>query len=1177
MTFFNSVFNKIQQSISNNEKKLTISGISQSQWCFIFSQYIHKSTLSLNNTPISNYLFLCDTIDSSENLYQQFSSSPILKDSFRIMLFPGLEVNPYSSAISSERNLFKRFKLLNYLSAPDKPTIIISTLESLLLKIPSKSFFQDNSISIELSDIISPQNLASNLVKIGYRSSTSVEEPGTFTSKGEIFDIYPNNSFGPVRLHYFDEMIEEIFAVDINTQKTIRDKPLKYVNIPPVPHIFSNQPFVSNFRANIPMPSPQFKEKFEARKVILNKLSNNNLFENYPAFTPQFLTESATLLDYLDPSNTVISRCDAYQIERNWLEYIEDLDSHFANISNDIETDLLLPEPSSLYLLDFDKKISAYLNIHLNKFEINQELNTTNERQIFDSIPLTLESSKAFLRRNTKASNSRFDYIKETLTFLKSSFINYGPIVFSYKHESTKDELIHLLKENEFTNDDLAKITFFNQSIEEGFYNPKENLLFISDSDFFSHKQVKTSNKKSSNLDLFAEQLATLKPGDFVIHQDHGVGSYQGLESITIRESSSDFIVIHYADKDKIYVPVYKMNLIQKHAGSHANVKVASLKNNKFEIQKSKAKASAKKLAFDLIQLQAERSQSSSFAFSPPDHLYKEFELSFPFEETKDQQSATSDVLTDMQKDKPMDRLVCGDVGFGKTEIAMRAAFKAVLDNKQVAILVPTTILALQHYNSFCKRFKDFPVKIEFLSRFRTPIQTKNVIHELREGRVDIIIGTHKLLSKEIEFSDLGLVIIDEEQRFGVAHKEQMKLLKASVDFLTLTATPIPRTLQLSFLGLKDLSLIQTAPPKRQSIKTYIIKEDDLTIKDAIEKEINRGGQVFFVHNRVHDIEILAAKIARLVPKAKIIVAHGQLPERELEKRITDFYSKKYDILLATTIIESGIDIPSANTMLINKSHQFGLSQLHQLRGRIGRAEKKAYAYFIIPNEHNLSEIASKRLQAIQTYADLGSGFSLASSDLEIRGAGDILGGEQSGHIESVGLELYMQLLQEAIEEIKGVKREIRQNVEIQTPAPSYIPDTYIEDSSLRLKYYKKLSNCTKEDQLVNLESELQDIFGMIPEELNNLFLILKSRIYLQRCGINSLKASPSKYYIQFDQKIVEGNDKLRDKILEFVLSRPKQYKINPDFSAVHNLKDPFTQHRLYEFSKSIALQIDIC
>ena len=791
-----------------------------------------------------------------------------------------------------------------------------------------------------------------------------------------------------------------------------------------------------------------------------------------------------------------------------------------------------------------------------------------------DVIDLRLIKTKTFINQYINPALTKPEYIKETLNFLKKHFEFQGNIYFSSYSESSKAEIQHLIDLQEYSRDLQSRINFLPFKVSEGFYYEGEKFLIISDGDLFAAKKVKVLKSSKVDLDLFAEQIATLKIGDYVIHSEYGVGEYLGLEALNIGGDKTDFLVIKYAENDKVYVPVYKLNQIQKHADSHVGLKKDSLRTNKFQLLKARARTSAKVLAFDLLKLQAERQSSMAYAFSEPDHLYKEFELAFPFEETPDQARAIEEVLEAMQKPVPMDFLVCGDVGFGKTEVAMRAAFKAVEDKKQVAVLVPTTILALQHFNSFTKRFKDFPVRIEFISRFKSPKESKDILAKAEKGEIDILIGTHKILSDKLKFSDLGLVIVDEEQRFGVGHKEKLKLMKASVDFLTLTATPIPRTLQMAFLGLRDLSLIKTAPPRRQSIKTYVIKEDELTIQSAIQKELQRGGQVFVVHNKVHDIEEYTASIRELVPEAKITFAHGQMGERELEDRINSFYNGDYQVLVATTIIESGIDIPNANTMIIDRADTYGLSQLHQLRGRIGRSDKKAYAYFVIPRMREISTIAQKRLHALQTYAEMGSGFNIASVDLEIRGAGDILGGSQSGHIEAVGLELYMELLKDAIYELKGERKILKKDIEILTPFPAFIPNHYITDPGERLKQYKRLSNCETLTLLENIKDEFQDVYGLFSEELSNLFVVLETRIHLQTLGLKSVQVGGAAITLKFDRGFLESSPELRDRVVNFFISRPKIYQFTPDYRVIYNHKNIVSQNDLLKFSKDISLQI---
>ena len=1164
MSHFNSLLQKILDWDEHSSSPLNLYGATTEQWSFIFNSFLRENTkLFLNKSQV----IITTNNDEAEDFYNSLQLSEENKD-IELLFYPGLEASLYSGVISSEKSFYDRFEVLSKLNRRGDSTtkfILITSFEAISLRTPPRSFFKEFSFNIQTEDIIAPLELAKKLVEMGYSSATSVEEPGTFIQKGQIFDIFPVGS-DPVRLSYFDDLIETIYPIDLDTQKTVREKPLTSVCITPAAGILAHHDFSVTLRENLPQPGPAFKNKFEFRKALFNRLSDGLLFENYPVYLPLFFKEPESLTDYFDVNSTRVTVLNANEVERAYLELAEGLRFEYEQAEENINSDNILPAYNKIYDFNFisdmrDKKMVLVDQINLNMIF----------GDIANSVDLRLIKTKTFLNENINPTLPKPEYITAALDFIKKHFLFKGMIYFSSYSESSRKEIQHLIDLQDFPSDLRTRIKFLPFRVSEGFYYEAEKFLIISDGDLFAVKKNKPQKYKKVDLDLFAEQLATLKSGDYVIHSEYGVGEYLGLEALDIGGDKSDFLVLKYADNDKIYVPVYKLNLIQKHADATAGLKSDSLRTNKFILLKARAKNSAKVLAFDLLKLQAERQSSVAYAFSAPDHLYKEFELAFPFEETPDQARAIEEVLECMQKPTPMDFLVCGDVGFGKTEVAMRAAFKAVEDKKQVAVLVPTTILALQHYNSFTKRFKEFPVRIEFISRFKSAKETKEILEKVEKGQVDILIGTHKLLSDKLKFSDLGLVIVDEEQRFGVGHKEKLKLMKASVDFLTLTATPIPRTLQMAFLGLRDLCLIKTAPPRRQSIKSYVIKEDELTIQTAIQKELQRGGQVFLVHNKVHDMEQYAASIKELVPEAKITFAHGQMGERELEDRINSFYNGNYQVLIATTIIESGIDIPNANTMIIDRADTYGLAQLHQLRGRIGRSDKKAYAYFVVPRMREISTIAQKRLHALQTYADMGAGFNIASVDLEIRGAGDILGATQSGHVEAVGLELYMELLKDAINEIRGEKKLLKKDIEIVTPFPAFIPNHYISDASERLKQYKRLSNCESHGLLENIREEFQDVYGIFSEELSNLFTVLETRIYLQTLGLKSVSVGGSAITLRFDKQFLESNTELRDKVVNFFISRPKIYQFTPDYRVIYNQKTGVTQNDLLKFSKTIS------
>lgn len=1158
MSEFSSLILKLNETL-NQFQSTNISGLSGEKWHFIFKNYLSSNSLFSN---VSN-IFISPSEEHAERLAELFEESSI--DYF---FFPGLSSSPFSSVIQSESSLNYRHNTLQKLHNIEQPINLILTYQSLHLRTPLPEYFTQGSISLSISDIIGPDDLAKELVKVGFSSTPTIEEPGTFTKKGEIFDIYPLNH-GPIRIHYFDDMIEEIYNVEKETLKTIKTESLSQIFISTLPKSIVNSKQILNFRSNLQRPKLNFKYQSKFRENILSKLSDGILFENYPLYYPLFFDQTCSIVDYL-PKNSVLHLFEKDNSVRDLEFTYEEMKEVSNQNKENLESDVILPDFNQIFHDSIDLK--KFKSININQLEIGID-------NIQSNIPILLEDTPIYYKKNTKNFKAeKFEYIKDLFLLISNRLRLGGSLVIAFRNNNTKDEIQYLLETNDLLPKYSSQIKYVKHHLSVGFFYSTDNCFVLSESDLFAERIKKTKKRKrKNNSDLFAEQISTLKNGDFVIHKQFGVGRYLGMENLSMAGSEDDFLVIEYLDGDKVYVPVYKLNLIQKHAEGQITAKVDNLKTQKFDTLKSKAKNSVKKLAFDLLELQAKRKLRKGFSFSAPDHDFKEFELSFPFEETPDQLNAIDDVIDDMQKETPMDRLVCGDVGFGKTEVAMRAAFKAVLDHKQVAILVPTTVLAFQHYNTFVKRFEDFPVNIEFISRFKTTKQVNEIIQRLEEGKVDILIGTHKLLSEKVKFKDIGLLVIDEEQRFGVGHKEKLKLLKENVDSLVLTATPIPRTLQMSFLGIKELSLIQTAPPKRQSIKTYVIKEDDYTLKTAISKELGRGGQIFVVHNRVHDINDYAAKIKKLVPAASVVVAHGQMSERELETRIKEFYEHKYDILVSTTIIESGIDIPSANTMIIDRADTYGLSQLHQLRGRIGRSDRKAYAYFIIPSNRNLSEIANKRLKALQTYADMGSGFSLATSDLEIRGSGDILGAEQSGHIANIGLELYMELLEDAVSELQGKEKHLNRDIEVQTPFSTSIPKTYIGDHGLRLKYYKKLANCFEFNQLDDILEEINDQYGLPPESVRNLNTILKSRIFFRNLGLNSIKVQSKTITLNFNKEELDQDDVLRNKVVNLFMQRPKIYKIKPNYSVVCSFKEQIIPETLLDFAKYIAEQLEAC
>ena len=693
-------------------------------------------------------------------------------------------------------------------------------------------------------------------------------------------------------------------------------------------------------------------------------------------------------------------------------------------------------------------------------------------------------------------------------------------------------------------------------SLSSGFRNPREGWVILAEEEIFGERRRLPERKIRTSLASASWQRGgptlssynELREDDFIVHIDYGVGRYRGLKHLKIWGVSNDYLLLEYQNGDKLYLPVDRLNLIQRYIGGDGrSLRLDKLGSHSWQRAKKKAKAAVSEMVKELLDLYAARQVFEGFQFPPLDQFYKEFEASFEYEETPDQVQAIEEVMRDMGNSKPMDRLICGDVGYGKTEVAIRAAYRAVMSGKQVAILVPTTVLAQQHHQTFCERFKIYPVVIEVLSRFKNPREQREIIERLKEGKVDIVIGTHRLLQKDVCFRDLGLVVIDEEHRFGVSHKEKLKQMRKLVDVITLTATPIPRTLQMAVSGIRDLSLIQTPPENRLSIRTFVIRYDDEIIREAIQREFDRGGQVFFVHPRVQNIQMMANHLKRLIPEASLAVAHGQMREKELEKVMLQFIKKEINLLVCTSIIESGLDIPAANTILIHHAERFGLADLYQIRGRVGRGSHQAYAYLIIPGALTLSRDAMRRLRAIQELSELGSGFRLALQDLEIRGAGNLLGPSQSGYIAAVGFEFYTQLMEKAVRELKGEEVIEEITPEIHFHLPAFIPEVYVENPGERLILYRRLSLSRSDEDVEMIREELIDRFGKIPKEVDYLLEVIKVKILLTRLSIKKLEEIPSQFVLTFD----ETTRVSPQRIIDFVHRREGHSRLTPDSKLI--------------------------
>ncbi len=903
-----------------------------------------------------------------------------------------------------------------------KEGIIITSLMGYLRYLPNKEIFKQSYITIKKSQTIPLEKLVEKLYYLGYKKQTTVNMTGEIAVRGFVLDIFPINKENPIRLEYWGEEIDTIKTFDVNTQRTKEEQ--EEITIYPNTELLINK---DNF--NIPYR--------DITKYI----------------------ETSSIKDYLNNPITIYDNYHTLTINNQRLE--EEIFSYNTSMQRKAATKYMysfeeLEDKNAIIFETFDNISKQNKNIlNINAKEI--ELFPIAKEQIKEKLNIYLKTNKKIII--CLENRYQINKLEEDLEPL--------PLVYT--------------NENEIYN---GKINLIIKKLNSGFET--ENYIIITQKELFNQKEennYKTKFKYGSRI----KDITKLSLGDYVVHGAHGIGRYQGIKSIIKNGIKKDYISVEYQGGDKLYIPVEKIDLITKYTGKEGAVpKLNKLGSTQWQKTKARAKKRAEDMATDLLELYAQRESKKGFAFQKDGEEQKIFEEEFEHEETNDQLKTTSEIKEDMQSDKPMDRLLCGDVGYGKTEVAFRAIFKCIMSGKQTAILCPTTILSSQHYKNAINRFKTFPVDIALLNRFVTKKETQKTLEELKQGKIDLLIGTHRILSDDVIFKDLGLLVIDEEQRFGVKHKEKIKKYKNNIDVLTLSATPIPRTLQMSMAGIRSLSLIETPPAQRYPIQTYVLAENNQIIKEAIHKEMGRGGQTFILFNRIENIESKKAQIQTLIPEAKIAIAHGRMDKNTLEKVMLDFSQGKFDILLCTTIIETGIDIPSANTLIIIDADRFGLSQLYQIRGRIGRSNKIAYCYLMYNNQKILSEIAIKRLNVIKEFTELGSGFSIAMRDLSIRGAGDLLGGEQSGFIDSIGIELFLEMLNEEVQKLQG--KEIKKEEENQTnpliDIKTSIEDNYVSDEDLKIEIHKKINTIDSKEKLEEVKAELEDRFGKIDKDM---------------------------------------------------------------------------------------------
>lgn len=1070
-------------------------------------------------------LLLTADSQSAERLQEELS---FFAPDLPVLHFPDWETLPYDLFSPHQDIISQRIAAL-YRLPELKHGVLVVPITTALHRLAPKRFLLGSSLVLQVGQQLDVNQMRGNLEAAGYRCVDTVYEHGEFAVRGALIDLFPMGSSQPYRIDLFDDEIETLRTFDPETQRSI-DK-VDSIKLLPAREFPLEKKAVTDFRG-------RFRERFDVdfrRCPIYQDLSTGITPAGIEYYLPLFFEETATLFDYL-PADTQVFSLPG--IEKAAEQFWVDARSRYEDRRVDPERPLLPPADIFLPVEDCFARLKNWPRVVVSQDDIEEGVGRTrfNARALPD------------LAIQAKAG--------EPLAALRRFIEEYpGRVLFCAESAGRREVLLELLARLKLKPKEAEGWPAFVASgerlgiciapLDEGLL--LDELALVAESPLFGQRvmQRRRREKSRDGGDNVIKNLTELREGAPVVHIDHGVGRYLGLVTLEIDGQAAEFLALMYAEEAKLYVPVASLHLIARYTGSDdALAPLHRLGSETWQKAKRKAAEQVRDVAAELLDIYARRAAREGYAFKDPLADYATFSAGFPFEETPDQQTAIEAVLADMLAPKPMDRLVCGDVGFGKTEVAMRAAFIAVHSGRQVAVLVPTTLLAQQHYNSFRDRFADWPVTVEVMSRFKSAKEVSEAVVKLAEGKIDIVIGTHKLLQDDVRFKDLGLCIIDEEHRFGVRQKEQLKALRSEVDILTLTATPIPRTLNMAVAGMRDLSIIATPPARRLSVRTFVMEQNNPTIKEALLRELLRGGQVYYLHNDVKTIEKCAADLAELVPEARIGIGHGQMRERELEQVMSDFYHKRFNVLIASTIIETGIDVPSANTIIIERADKFGLAQLHQLRGRVGRSHHQAYAYLLTPPRKQMTDDAQKRLEAISNAQDLGAGFVLATHDLEIRGAGELLGDGQSGQIQAVGFTLYMEMLERAVKSIrKGEQPNLDQPLgggpEINLRVPALIPEDYLPDVHARLILYKRIANAVDEDGLKELQVEMIDRFGLLPEPTKNLVRITLLKLQAEVLGIKKIDAGPQGGRIEF------AADTCVDPLtlIKLIQSAPTRYK----------------------------------
>jgi len=1078
-----------------------------------------------------------------------------------ILVLPASETDPYAGVSPHAQTLERRALALWHLQQRS-PAFVLLNARALARKTVTPAAIAKAGSVLRRDEDHSPEELVDKLMATGYVREDPVGAIGEFSMRGGILDVWPPGRDAPVRIEFFGDTIDSLREFDPENQLSTRQ--LQTVEVPPM------REFVAT-PVDFQLWSEAARERWAGERFARSLRDRTAFADEGEAFSgwewliPISMTCTANVFDHLGDAVLVID--EPAGVESYLSEFYERLSERYREIdqADDIA---LAPEELFLSAEELRQFITTRQRLELRtlgRAAAETDLNLALEAEaprvqlgreramrqpvfLFPSVESGLEvewQSQSTLRYHGRIADLAAEVTRaieeaKTTLFVMPSLGVAERIVEILKEYKIETRLAFTTETSDTASFQPVVVTVGRLS--GGFELPQSRLIVHVETDIFD-EAADTEERRPAGAELtprgekrrrrskaaaFLSDFRDLKPDDYVVHIDHGVARFGGLRTLDLGPRTGEFMLLYYADDAKLYVPVERLDLVQRYSSAEGHQpQLDRLGGLGWQKTKAKAKRAMRDMADELLRLYAERKLVGGYAFAADTPWQQEFEDGFPFVLTPDQETAIEDVKQNMEESVPMDRLLCGDVGYGKTEVAMRAAFKAVMEGKQAAILTPTTVLAYQHYDTFRTRFAPFPVKVELLSRFRSTKEQKEVVKRIESGEIDVIIGTHRILSKDVAFKDLGLVVVDEEQRFGVAHKERLKHLKKRVDVLTLSATPIPRTLNMSLSGMRDMSLIETPPRDRLAIQTQVVQFSENVIKSAIDLELSRGGQVFFIHNRVETIETIAALVKRIVPQARLVVGHGQMNEKEMERVMLDFIDYKHDVLVATTIIENGIDIPRANTIIINRADHYGLSQLYQLRGRVGRSSRRAYAYLLIPSEQELSPIARRRLAAIREFSDLGAGFRIAALDLELRGAGNLLGGEQSGHMEALGFDLYTQMLERTVAELRGDQVEDETSVTLNLGIDVAIPEDYISDMGQRLRTYKRVSSARDEATLSSIRTETEDRYGRIPESVDRLFAYARLRRLAEELGIVSIDRTPDGVAIKFSEKARISPEKL--------------------------------------------------